>query len=71
MNLKTLHEYFIQQQMHLKQTNIRNPLAFKGELVYAFAALMKRVWSDSRPVVPRYFKNTLGRICEQFVGFDQ
>ena len=50
---------------------MRNPLAFKGDLVHAFASVMYRVWNEGKPIVPRHFKATVGRVCEQFSGFDQ
>ena len=59
-NLKILHEYFIQSKLHLKQVNVRNPLAFQGKLVNAFSLLIDRMWASNSPVVPRYFKSIVG-----------
>ena len=69
-NLKIIHDYFIQNRMHEKQTNIRNPLGFQGALVNAFSLLLDRMWHSPSPVVPRNFKQVISKCCEQFVGFE-
>ena len=63
-NIKHIHEYFINQKMHQKQMNLRNPLGFQGQLVNAFALLLERMWSQKGVVVPRNFKQTIGKCCE-------
>jgi len=71
-NLKPFHEYFVLEKMHLRQTNLRNPLAFQGDVVNAFALLVEQMWSYERDqIVPRFFKVVVGKACEQFCQFDQ
>ena len=70
-NLKILHEYFVMHKLQLKQTNVRNPLGFKGNLVHAFSLLLARMWQSPSPVVPRNFKFVIAKCSEQFVGFEQ
>lgn len=69
-NLKILHEYFVQEKLYFKQTNIRNPLGFQGVFVTSFAHLQQRLWNDNRSITPRFFKQVLANSCEQFMGFD-
>ena len=63
-NLKAIHEYFITNKLHLKQTNVRNPLGFKGNLVFAFSKLLEMMWSSGGPIRPSQFKNKLSDCCD-------
>ena len=70
-NIKAIHEYFITSKLHEKQTNLRNVMGFKGNLVYPFSQLLELMWQSSSPIMPRNFKIKLGECCEQFIGYDQ
>ena len=70
-NLKIMHEYFVIQKLYSKQMSLRNPLGFQGNLVSHFSNLIERMWSGQGVVVPRGFKQSLGKCSEQFMGFDQ
>ena len=63
-NLKMIHEYFIVRRLQEKQSNLRNPLGFKGTLVSAFSLLLERMWHSGSPVVPRNFKQVLAKCSE-------
>lgn len=40
-NIRLLHQYYVEDRIYMKQLNIENKLGHKGELVTAFANLMK------------------------------
>ena len=63
-NLKAIHEYFIINKLHMKQTNVRNVMGFKGNLVYPFSQLLELMWKSNSPIMPRNFKNKLGECCD-------
>jgi len=66
-----LTTYFL-EDAYETEINKDNPLGTKGELVRAYASLVKSLWSDEHSVVsPRQFKFVLGQHAEQFVGYDQ
>jgi len=70
-NLKIIHEYFIIEKLHEKQTNVRNALGHNGQLVNSFSVMLTAMWTQTSPVVPRHFKVTVAKCCEQFIGTDQ
>ena len=70
-NLKPIHEYFVVNKLHFKQTNLRNVMGFKGNLVFPFSQLLDLMWSNPSPFYPRIFKRRLGECCDQFIGYDQ
>ena len=63
-NLRILHEYFISHKLQARQTNVRNPLGYKGSLVHAFSLLITRLWHSPNPVVPRNFKFVIAKCSE-------
>ena len=57
---------------HRADVNVRNPLGTGGELVGAFEALVKQIWSnESQSVAPRRFKQVLSKHRSQFYGYQQ
>ena len=43
-NLKFMHEYFVKEKMYHKQSNMKNPLGYQGDLASAFGMLLERMW---------------------------
>lgn len=49
-----------------------NILGHKGEVVEEFAVIIQSLWAGQyKYISPRDFKNTIGKINEQFSGYDQ
>eukprot|EP00638_Chattonella_subsalsa_P000224 CAMPEP_0117740088 /NCGR_PEP_ID=MMETSP0947-20121206/4139_1 /TAXON_ID=44440 /ORGANISM="Chattonella subsalsa, Strain CCMP2191" /LENGTH=1058 /DNA_ID=CAMNT_0005556147 /DNA_START=142 /DNA_END=3318 /DNA_ORIENTATION=+ len=70
-NTLPLCKYFV-DDAYANEINRDNPLGTKGELVEAYASLVKALWgNEGRVVTPRNFKYTLGRFAEQFMGYEQ
>jgi ubiquitin C-terminal hydrolase len=44
VNLKVFHEYFVTKHMHRKQTNLKNPLGYSGDLVNEFGDLIELMY---------------------------
>eukprot|EP01087_Luapelamoeba_hula_P004534 TRINITY_DN1447_c0_g2_i5.p1 TRINITY_DN1447_c0_g2~~TRINITY_DN1447_c0_g2_i5.p1 ORF type:complete len:925 (+),score=112.97 TRINITY_DN1447_c0_g2_i5:99-2873(+) len=66
-----LLRYFI-QDLYLADINQSNPMSTKGALAKQFGQLMKQLWGGKYTIiVPRDFKNTLGRFAPQFLGYQQ
>lgn len=70
-NTVPLRNYFLSGEFY-SEINAGNALGTKGELVQAFANLLRSMWNGSAgQVAPRVFKHTLGKHAEQFMGYDQ
>lgn len=71
-SVEELTKYFLTHQAE-KEINRDNPLAHNGEVAVAYNALLEDIYRDppSASVVPRYFKNTIGRYAPSFSGYGQ
>lgn len=70
-NTLPLRNYFLSGEFY-SEINAGNVLGTKGELVQAFANLLRSMWDGGAgQVAPRVFKHTLGKHAEQFMGYDQ
>jgi len=59
-NLKLFHEYFVQSGLYARQSNLKNPQGYSGDLVESFAQLINTMYDDKLEVaVPRDFKKVI------------
>jgi len=64
-------EYFANDN-YVEDINEENPLGMKGEIARSFGELIKGMWSGRYSfVVPRNFKQAVGRFAPQFSGYQQ
>uniref|UniRef100_A0AAX7V0I3 Ubiquitin carboxyl-terminal hydrolase 8 n=1 Tax=Astatotilapia calliptera TaxID=8154 RepID=A0AAX7V0I3_ASTCA len=70
-NTPALAEYF-NNNCYLEDINRHNILGHKGEVAEEFGVIMKALWAGLyKCISPRDFKITIGKINEQFAGYDQ
>nr|XP_023669613.1 ubiquitin carboxyl-terminal hydrolase 8 isoform X2 [Paramormyrops kingsleyae] len=70
-NTTTMANYFNKDYYH-EDINRANILGHKGEVVEEFGVIMKALWSGQYKFIsPRDFKVTIGKINDQFAGYDQ
>uniref|UniRef100_A0A3B3Q805 Ubiquitin carboxyl-terminal hydrolase n=1 Tax=Paramormyrops kingsleyae TaxID=1676925 RepID=A0A3B3Q805_9TELE len=70
-NTTTMANYFNKDYYH-EDINRSNILGHKGEVVEEFGVIMKALWSGQYKFIsPRDFKVTIGKINDQFAGYDQ
>ncbi len=70
-NLKLFHEYFVQSGLYARQSNLKNPQGYSGDLVESFAQLINTMYDDKLEVaVPRDFKKVISQCSEQFMGYE-
>ena len=59
-NLKLFHEYFVLTGMYARQSNLKNPQGYSGDLVESFAQLINQMYDENAEVVvPRDFKRVI------------
>jgi hypothetical protein len=59
-NLKLFHEYFVLTGMYARQSNLKNPQGYSGDLVESFAQLINQMYDENAEVVvPRDFKKVI------------
>ncbi|XP_063737808.1 ubiquitin carboxyl-terminal hydrolase 8 isoform X2 [Eleginops maclovinus] len=70
-NTPAMAEYF-NNNYYLEDINRYNILGHKGEVAEEFGVIMKALWSGLyKSISPRDFKVTIGKINDQFAGYDQ
>ncbi|KAJ8247831.1 hypothetical protein GJAV_G00251020 [Gymnothorax javanicus] len=70
-NTPGMAKYF-NENSYQKDVNRANILGHKGEVAEEFGAIMKALWSGLyKCISPRDFKITIGKINDQFAGYDQ
>nr|XP_020461460.1 ubiquitin carboxyl-terminal hydrolase 8 [Monopterus albus] len=70
-NTPAMADYF-NNNCYLEDINRYNILGHKGEVAEEFGVIMKALWSGLyKCISPRDFKITIGKINEQFAGYDQ
>ncbi|CAN9507168.1 unnamed protein product [Ophioblennius macclurei] len=70
-NTPGMAEYF-NNNCYLEDINRYNILGHKGEVAEEFGEIMKALWAGLyKCISPRDFKITIGKINEQFSGYDQ
>ncbi len=71
-SVEELTKYFLTHQAE-KEINRDNPLGNNGEVAVAYNALLEEIYRDppQASVVPRYFKNTIGKYAPSFSGYGQ
>nr|XP_019935558.1 PREDICTED: ubiquitin carboxyl-terminal hydrolase 8 [Paralichthys olivaceus]XP_019935559.1 PREDICTED: ubiquitin carboxyl-terminal hydrolase 8 [Paralichthys olivaceus] len=70
-NTPAMAEYF-NNNLYMEDINRYNILGHKGEVAEEFGVIMKALWSGLyKCISPRDFKVTIGKINEQFYGYDQ
>ncbi|XP_037552899.1 ubiquitin carboxyl-terminal hydrolase 8 isoform X2 [Nematolebias whitei] len=70
-NTPGMSEYF-NNNYYLEDINRANILGHKGEVAEEFAVIIQSLWAGQyKNISPRDFKNTIGKINEQFSGYDQ
>ncbi|XP_015231086.1 PREDICTED: ubiquitin carboxyl-terminal hydrolase 8 [Cyprinodon variegatus] len=70
-NTPGMAEYF-NNNGYLSDINRSNILGHKGEVAEEFGVIMKALWAGLyKCISPRDFKNTIGKINDQFAGYDQ
>ncbi|KAI3376941.1 hypothetical protein L3Q82_000180 [Scortum barcoo] len=70
-NTPAMAEYF-NNNYYLEDINRYNILGHKGEVAEEFGVIMKALWAGLyKCISPRDFKITIGKINEQFAGYDQ
>ncbi|XP_037103269.1 ubiquitin carboxyl-terminal hydrolase 8 isoform X1 [Syngnathus acus] len=70
-NTPAMVEYF-NNNFYLDDINRCNILGHKGEVAEEFGVIVKALWTGLyRCISPRDFKITIGKINDQFAGFDQ
>eukprot|EP01059_Diplonema_ambulator_P035874 TRINITY_DN8659_c0_g1_i1.p1 TRINITY_DN8659_c0_g1~~TRINITY_DN8659_c0_g1_i1.p1 ORF type:complete len:628 (+),score=174.51 TRINITY_DN8659_c0_g1_i1:62-1945(+) len=55
----------------IRGVNTSNPLGCKGEIVCAFAKLLKNMWRGQRSFKPTEFKHTVSHHNKMFMGWNQ
>uniref|UniRef100_A0A3B3DD89 Ubiquitin carboxyl-terminal hydrolase 8 n=1 Tax=Oryzias melastigma TaxID=30732 RepID=A0A3B3DD89_ORYME len=70
-NTPAMAEYF-NNNYYLEDINRSNILGHKGEVAEEFGVIMKALWAGLYKFIsPRDFKITIGKINDQFAGYDQ
>uniref|UniRef100_A0A671XVD1 ubiquitinyl hydrolase 1 n=1 Tax=Sparus aurata TaxID=8175 RepID=A0A671XVD1_SPAAU len=70
-NSTGMAEYF-NNNYYMEDINRYNILGHKGEVAEEFGVIMKALWAGLyKCISPRDFKITIGKINEQFAGYDQ
>ncbi|XP_054627618.1 ubiquitin carboxyl-terminal hydrolase 8 isoform X2 [Dunckerocampus dactyliophorus] len=70
-NTPAMAEYF-NNNFYLEDINRSNILGHKGEVAEEFGVIMKALWAGLyKCISPRDFKTTIGKINDQFAGYDQ
>ncbi|KAM6943255.1 ubiquitin carboxyl-terminal hydrolase 8 [Xenentodon cancila] len=70
-NTPAMADYF-NKNFYLEDINRCNILGHKGEVAEEFGVIMKALWNGLyKCISPRDFKITIGKINEQFAGYDQ
>ncbi|XP_035252166.1 ubiquitin carboxyl-terminal hydrolase 8-like isoform X1 [Anguilla anguilla] len=70
-NTPVMTEYF-NRNLYLEDINRANILGHKGDVAEEFGVIMKALWSGLyKCISPRDFKVTIGKINEQFAGYEQ
>uniref|UniRef100_A0A3Q3XL41 Ubiquitin carboxyl-terminal hydrolase 8 n=1 Tax=Mola mola TaxID=94237 RepID=A0A3Q3XL41_MOLML len=70
-NTPAMAEYF-NNNLYMDDINRLNILGHKGEVAEEFGVIMKALWGGLyKCISPRDFKITIGKINEQFAGYDQ
>ncbi|VUZ57412.1 unnamed protein product [Hymenolepis diminuta] len=72
-NVAPLRNFFLSDEF-ADSINEKNELGSHGEIAYAFASLIKEMWSDEKrgsSCVPRVLKLKIGRYAPQFLGYIQ
>ncbi|XP_047437089.1 ubiquitin carboxyl-terminal hydrolase 8 isoform X2 [Mugil cephalus] len=70
-NTPAMTDYF-NNNYYLEDINRYNILGHKGEVAEEFGVIMKALWAGLyKCISPRDFKITIGKINEQFAGYDQ
>uniref|UniRef100_A0A8D3CSG9 Ubiquitin carboxyl-terminal hydrolase 8 n=1 Tax=Scophthalmus maximus TaxID=52904 RepID=A0A8D3CSG9_SCOMX len=70
-NTPAMAEYF-NNNCYMADINRYNILGHKGEVAEEFGVIMKALWAGLYKFIsPRDFKVTIGKINEQFAGYDQ
>uniref|UniRef100_A0A8D0AVK5 Ubiquitin carboxyl-terminal hydrolase 8 n=1 Tax=Sander lucioperca TaxID=283035 RepID=A0A8D0AVK5_SANLU len=70
-NTPGMAEYF-NNNFYLEDINRQNILGHKGEVAEEFGVIMKALWAGLyKCISPRDFKITIGKINDQFAGYDQ
>uniref|UniRef100_A0A672GIN6 Ubiquitin carboxyl-terminal hydrolase n=1 Tax=Salarias fasciatus TaxID=181472 RepID=A0A672GIN6_SALFA len=70
-NTPAMADYF-NNNYYLEDINRYNILGHKGEVAEEFGEIMKALWAGLyKCISPRDFKITIGKINEQFSGYDQ
>uniref|UniRef100_UPI0037E83BD0 ubiquitin carboxyl-terminal hydrolase 8 n=1 Tax=Semicossyphus pulcher TaxID=241346 RepID=UPI0037E83BD0 len=70
-NTPAMAEYF-NNNLYMEDINRYNILGHKGEVAEEFGVIMKALWAGLyKCISPRDFKITIGKINEQFSGYDQ
>uniref|UniRef100_A0A3Q2QFQ7 Ubiquitin carboxyl-terminal hydrolase 8 n=1 Tax=Fundulus heteroclitus TaxID=8078 RepID=A0A3Q2QFQ7_FUNHE len=70
-NTPGMADYF-NNNGYLSDINRSNILGHKGEVAEEFGVIMKALWAGLyKCISPRDFKNTIGKINDQFAGYDQ
>lgn len=70
-NTPAMAEYF-NNNYYLEDINRYNILGHKGEVAEEFGVIMKALWAGLyKCISPRDFKVTIGKINDQFAGYDQ
>ncbi|KAM7015902.1 ubiquitin carboxyl-terminal hydrolase 8 [Tautogolabrus adspersus] len=70
-NSPAMSEYF-NNNLYMDDINRYNILGHKGDVAEEFGVIMKALWAGLyKYISPRDFKITIGKINEQFAGYDQ
>lgn len=70
-NTSAMAEYF-NNNYYMEDINRSNILGHKGEVAEEFGVIMKALWAGLyKCISPRDFKITIGKINDQFSGYDQ
>ncbi|MED6268382.1 hypothetical protein CHARACLAT_021848 [Characodon lateralis] len=70
-NTPHMADYF-NNNCYLDDINRSNILGHKGEVAEEFGVIMKALWAGLyKCISPRDFKSTIGKINDQFAGYDQ
>ncbi|TMS13554.1 Ubiquitin carboxyl-terminal hydrolase 8 [Larimichthys crocea] len=70
-NTRSMADYF-NNNMYMEDINRYNVLGHKGEVAEEFGVIMKALWAGQyKCISPRDFKITIGKINDQFAGYDQ
>jgi ubiquitin carboxyl-terminal hydrolase 4/11/15 len=65
-----LTQYFTSNR-YRDELNMKNPIGTGGALAIAYAELLREVKSESKAVIPSYFKRILEKFAPQFSGYMQ